>query len=357
MTIFTNENIYKAYNDCIKHKKNTANALKFELNREKNIFSLLSDLQNRKYKISRHICFVVTEPTAREIFAADFRDRIVHHILYNEVKDLFESNFIEESYANREGKGTHKAVNKLRYHITRGGRDGRKLFYLKMDIKGFFRNIDKEILYKEVEKIVERSTKENWWKIEILWLTKIVIFHDPTSNYVFKGGYKMRNIVPKEKSLFHGQNINGLPIGNLTSQFFANVYLDKLDHFIKENLDFHRYVRYVDDFVILDEDKEKLEKTISKINFFLEKELKLKLSPNKVSLKTVNTGIDFLGYYIKPTHTLVRRKVVKRFKNRLHGLKDKEDGFYSIKSLPVINSYLGHFKHANSYNLRSKILH
>lgn len=356
MTIFTIKNIYKAYNDCLKHKKNTTNALKFELNREKNLHSLLKDLQNRTYKISRHICFVVTVPTAREIFAADFRDRIIHHVLYNEIRDLFESNFIEESYANRLGKGTHMAVRKLRYHIARGGKDGRRLYYLKMDIKGFFRNIDKNILYEEVSKNIKRSNREKWWKEEILWITKIIIFHNPTSNYVFKGANNTRGIVPKHKSLFYGDRNKGLPIGNLTSQFFANIYLDKLDHYIKEKLKFYRYLRYVDDFIILNEDKERLEEAIEKINLFLEQKLNLKLAPDKIYLRQVNHGIDFLGYYIKPTHTLVRRKVVRRFKDKIYKNRNKDDGFYSIKFLPVIRSYLGHFEHAHSYNLRRKTI-
>jgi len=356
MTIFTTDKLYKAYEDCLKHKKNTTNALKFELNREKNLCTLLKELQNRTYKISRHICFVVTVPTAREIFAADFRDRIIHHVLYNEIRDLFESNFIEESYANRLGKGTHMAIRKLRHYIVRGGINRRKLYFLKMDIKGFFRNIDKNILYEEMKRIIVISGKDKWWKDEILWLTKMIIFHDPTTNYVFKGANDTRNIVPKHKSLFYGDRNKGLPIGNLTSQFFANIYLDKLDHYIKDELKFYRYVRYVDDFIILDEDKEKLEETIEKINMFLCEELKLKLSPDKVFLRPVNHGIDFLGYYIKPTHTLVRRKVVRRFKDKMYKNKNKEDGLYSIKFLSVIRSYFGHFEHANSYNLRKKFL-
>lgn len=356
MTIFTIEKINRAYFDCLKHKKNTANALRFEMNREKNLYFLLKDLQDRKYKISRHICFVVTEPTAREIFAADFRDRIVHHLLYNETKELFERKFIDESYANRDGKGTHKAVKKLKYYISRGGRDGRKLYYLKMDIKGFFRNIEKNILYKEAEKIIVESKKEYWWKDEILWLTKMIIYHDPTSNYIFKGPNKTRDIVPKHKSLFYGERNKGLPIGNLTSQFFANIYLNKLDYFVKNSLGFYRYIRYVDDFIVLDEDKEKLEGVIEKVNSFLDKELRLELSPNKVFLKSVNQGIDFLGYYIKPTHTLVRRKVVKRFKKKMYKSRDKEDGFFSINDIPMIQSYFGHFMYANSYNLKEKFL-
>ena len=135
MTIFTIEKLFKAYGDCIKNKKNTANALKFELKREKNLFLLLSELKSRKYEISRHICFVVKEPSPREIFAGDFRDRVVHHLLCNEIQKLFEIDFIESSYANRKNKGTHKAVRELRFYLVRGGRNKQRLYYLKMDIK------------------------------------------------------------------------------------------------------------------------------------------------------------------------------------------------------------------------------
>ena len=123
MTIFTIEKLYKAYTQCLKNKKNTVNALKFEMKREENILLLLSELKSMKYKISRHICFVVTEPSPREIFASDFRDRVVHHLLCNEIQNFFEQDFIESSYANRKGKGTHKAVRELKFHLVRGGRN------------------------------------------------------------------------------------------------------------------------------------------------------------------------------------------------------------------------------------------
>ena len=130
MTIFTIEKLYKAYTQCLKNKKNTVNALKFEMKREENILLLLSELKSMKYKISRHICFVVTEPSPREIFASDFRDRVVHHLLCNEIQNFFEQDFIESSYANRKGKGTHKAVRELKFHLVRGGRNRQKLYFL-----------------------------------------------------------------------------------------------------------------------------------------------------------------------------------------------------------------------------------
>ncbi|MBK5215660.1 MAG: group II intron reverse transcriptase domain-containing protein [Candidatus Pacebacteria bacterium] len=356
MTIFTIEKLYKAYNQCLKNKKNTVNALKFEMKREKNIFSLLSELQSREYKISRHICFVVTEPSPREIFAGDFRDRVVHHLLCNEIQNFFEQDFIESSYANRKGKGTHKAVKKLKFYLVRGGINRQKLYFLKMDIKGFFRNVDKNILWGIVEnKIIESNRDENW-KNEVLWLTYKIIYHDPTSNYIFKGKIETKSLIKKEKSLLFGDKNKGLPLGNLTSQFLANVYLNEMDYFIKENLGFDKYIRYVDDFIIFDEDKERLEKVVDEVDHFLEENLKLSLCKDKTMLKSIEKGIDFLGYFVKPTHTLVRRKVVKRLKDKLYKRRGVEDGLFKVSDIPMIQSYIGHFGHANSFNLKRKLL-
>lgn len=356
MTIFTIEKLYKAYVQCLRNKKNTVNALKFELKREQNIFQLLSDLKSGKYEISRHIRFVVTEPSPREIFASDFRDRIVHHLLCNEIQMFFEKDFIENSYANIKGKGTHKAVRKLRFHLVRGGRNRQRLYFLKMDIKGFFRNIDKGILWKIVESKIQENHVNEKWRNEVLWLAKKIIFHDPTSNYIFKGRKETQNLIKKEKSLLFGEKDKGLPIGNLTSQFFANVYLNELDHFVKEDLGFHRYIRYVDDFIILNENKERLEKATEEVGCFLEKNLRLCLCKDKTILQLTEKGIDFLGYFIKPTHTLVRRKVVKRLKRRLYLCVNNEDGLLEVEDIPMIQSYIGHLGHAYSFNLRRKLL-
>lgn len=169
-----------------------------------------------------------------------------------------------------------------------------------------------------------------------------------------------RGLVPKEKSLFFGDKNNGLPIGNLTSQFFANVYLNELNHYVLEELGFSRYARYVDDFVILDEDRIKLQRAIDEIGDFLNQKLRLRLCIDKTVLLPTERGIDFLGYYLKPTHTLIRRKVVKRFKKKLFKAKlnkrSKEDGFLCLEDISMIQSYLGHFIHANSYNLRKKLM-
>ncbi|MFW0871181.1 MAG: reverse transcriptase/maturase family protein [Patescibacteria group bacterium] len=357
MTIFTFEKLYKAYQDCLKHKKNTVNVCKFEIKREENLCALLADLKSRKYKISRHVCFIVTEPSPREVFAAHFRDRIVHHLLCNEIEMLFEQNFLDSSYANRKGKGTHKAVKKLRWYTIRGGIDGKRLYYVKLDITSFFRSIDKEILWQLIEKRINDSAAGSTWKEEVSWIARKIVFHNPAGNYIFKGHTGTKDLLPQEKSLLWGNQNKGLPIGNLTSQFFANVYLHELDYFIEEDLGFNRYVRYVDDFVILDEDYEKLAHSISLINQFLKRNLKLRLCEDKTKLQCTKNGIDFLGYYLKPTHTLVRQKVVKRFKKKLYQFETNSGrGIACDANEPMVQSYLGHFSHANSFNLINTIL-
>jgi RNA-directed DNA polymerase len=363
-TIFTLEKLWRAYEDCQKRKKNTVNALKFELNREKNLVKLLDDLKSHRYKISRHICFIVTVPTPREIFAADFRDRIVHHLLYRELYKMVDADLIADSYANRQGKGTHAAVYQIQKFIkevkieTGGG------FYLKLDVQGFFRSIDRKILFKILEdKLLKKvpgyifdSNHDDVWLQDVFWLLRKIIFNDPTKDFIYKGNPALQKLIPPNKSLFYSAG-RGLPIGNLTSQFFANIYLNELDQFITKKLGFSRYLRYVDDFVIVSHDKVKLRSFIKPIDDFLQEHLSLKLHPHKICLQPVSSGIDYLGYFIKPTYKLVRQKVVKRFKKKLHKISfaKRLSPDQIEEMLPMINSYYGHFSHAESHNLRATL--
>lgn len=339
--IFTLRNLWNAYENCKRRKKNTINAIRFELNREKNIIALLQELKSKQYNVSRHIYFIVKDPTAREVFAADFRDRIVHHLLCNELQPLFEMNFIENSFANRIGKGSHKGVEVLIKYL-KEAEEG--CYYLKLDIKSFFRSIDKDILFRLVIEKIRSSHKSGGWKKEIEWLCEKIIYHDPTKNYTFRGEEKSKELIPKEKSLFYSQG-KGLPIGNLTSQFFANIYLHELDIFIQSR-GHKRYARYVDDFVILG--GREIIQEIPVIQEFLHSHLGLKLAEKKIKFQEVNRGIDFLGYYIKPHYTLVRRKIVKRFKFKMRNANGKP----LPKIMAMANSYYAHFMHANSFILR-----
>ena len=358
-TIFTLEKLYLAYKECKKGKKNTINALNFELNREKNLLNLLYDLQSRRYEISRHIYFIIKSPTVREIFAADFRDRIVHHLLYNELYDVFDKSFIFSSYSNRREKGTHAAVNNLRKNIREIEYFYSSSFCLKLDIQSFFRSINKDILYDLVKKGIEKQFSfynDKKWFDDVLWLTKKIIFHNPCENFIYRGNLNLKKLIPKSKSLFYSYGA-GLPIGNLTSQFFANIYLNELDHFIMDKLNCRMYLRYVDDFIIIDKSKDSLKLLIPELKNFLKTKLDLNLHPNKIYLQDTKKGIDFLGYFVRSNYVLVRQKVVRRFKNKIYIINKRSD--FSIegakKMIPMINSYYGHFIHANSLYLRKHI--
>jgi len=352
-TIFTFEKLYKAYLDCRKNKRNTINALDFEWNLERNLFQLQKELENKIYKPGHSICFVITEPCPREIFAATFRDRVVHHLLVREIEQIGEKSFIFDSFSCRKNKGTYSAVKRLRDFIRKATKNySKKALCLKLDISGFFMAINHNILYKILKELVLKQNRPYWWKRDVLWLAKVIIFHKPTSNYIIKGNISLFKLIPSRKSLFGAAKDKGLPIGNYSSQFFANLYLNNLDHFIKRELKCKYYVRYVDDLVILSQDRGKLKYFRDKINIFLKENLNLQLNLDKTKLQGIDKGINFLGYFIKPYYILVRKRVIKRFKNKLFSLDRKRE---QRKVLAMVNSYYGHFKHAFSYNLRKGI--
>jgi hypothetical protein len=323
---------------------------------------LQRELKNHTYKIGRSICFVVTKPKAREIFAADFRDRIVHHVLVDYLESIWEPKFVYQSYSCRKGKGTHQAIKDLKKYLRKiNHNDHKPAFYLQIDIQSFFVSLRKDVLFELIKKRVKNP--------EILWLTKTIIFHDSTIDFYRKSQMSLFDLIPDHKSLFKVPSNQGLPIGNLTSQFFANVYLDELDQFIKHKLKIKYYLRYVDDVVILSENKEQLKIWRNEIDSFLEKMLKLKLHPKKQILQSVDKGINFVGFVVKPEYTLMRRRVVKNLKEKLRIFNQNlgkvillKDG--SLKEfrkkegkqmLSVINSYYGQFKHAHTFGLRSKL--
>lgn len=367
--IFNFQNLYKAYLDCRRHKRKTYHAAKFEINFESELLKLEEELQNHTYKPGRSICFVVEEPTLREVFAATFRDRVVHHLLYNFLEQVFEPIFIAQSCACRKDKGIHQSLNDLQKYLRKVTKNHRrKAYYLHLDIKGFFMSLNKEILFKLISQHVKNS--------ELIWLTKLIIFNDPIKNFTSKGNRSLFDKIPPHKSLFHVPENQGLPIGNLTSQFFANVYLNELDQFAKHNLKVKYYLRYVDDFLLLSEDKNQLKEWRNKIIPFLKEHLQLELNLQKQIFQTTDKGIDWLGYIIKPNHILVRRRIVKNLKRKLFQYNQTlekysqktEHGqlFFPIfandpplelieKMLATVNSYFGHFKHANTFNLRKHL--
>ncbi|MCK4875620.1 MAG: group II intron reverse transcriptase domain-containing protein, partial [Sulfurimonas sp.] len=284
--MFSFQNIYRAYKDCVKHKRNTFNALNFEANLVENICNLEEELKNKTYHIGKSICFLASSPKLREIFAADFRDRVVHHILVKELEPFYEKKFIYDVYNNRKNKGIHGAIKRAKSFMNGVGKDG---YYLQLDIKVFFYNLDKNILFKNLFNDIDKSNIDN--KKDILYLANKIIYHDSTKN--------LENL-PEHKTLFKLPKHQGLPIGNLASQFFANVYLNKFDHFVKRVLKMKYYIRYVDDFVLFHKSKERLQGCRKEIEIYLKNNLALELRDD-TKLKKVTLGLDFLGYIIRPS--------------------------------------------------------
>jgi len=275
--------------------------------------------------------------------------------------------FIFHSYACRKNKGAQKAVFYLKKSIHRN------LFFYQDDIQSFFISINKNILYSILGKQVKNP--------EILWLSKTIIFHNPTYNYIQKGDLKLLQSIPIHKSLFEKYNC-GLPIGNLTSQFFANVYLNELDQFIKHNLKCKKYFRYMDDFILIHSSKKQLIIWQKEIKIFVENNLNLKIHPKKQILQPIKYGLNFCGYIIKPSHILIRKRTVRKLKNKpwlfnqrtlkrvspnksiaqnllfenpyvVFGSQEVLEDFQKIFS--SINSTYGFLKHADCLNLKKAL--
>lgn len=343
--------LLKAYYDCRKRKRNTFSALKFELQLEKNLMELYHDLKSGNYKIGRYICFVVTSPKPREVWAANFRDRIVHHLVYNALKDRFYKRFIKDTYSCIPKRGTLSCAKQmLTYARASSNNYKKRVYYLKADLSNFFVSIDKEILFNLVSKYVP----EEW----ILSLLKQIIFHNPKNNVYLKSSEKVFKLLPPHKSLWNTDEKYGLPIGNLTSQFFSNVYLDILDKYVKNELKCKYYCRYVDDFIILGYSPQVLCCFIKSINDYIFEKLKLKLNPAKCFINLLTKGLDFVGYFIKPHRMYIRKKLVHKMKFVIKIWKNKKDKFEKQclqDFFTTLNSYLGMLKHAKSFKLRREL--
>ena len=393
VNILSPTNIFRAYIDCRKRKRSTVNAQKFERKLCTNIVSLTKLLQSGNYEPGKSICFVVRNPKPREVFAADFKDRIVHHLVVRFLEQHWEKVFIHDSYACRRNKGTLAAVERVAHNMRSITQNGKKrAYFMQLDVKNFFMSIDREILWKFLEKGLKkqlgvRKNYENCVQMtifdidsaekeqnfeQISKILKTLLFHEPTKDYINKSTKREWSWVPPEKSLFNAGNGKGLPIGNLTSQFFANVYLNELDQFIKHVLKIKYYVRYVDDFVIMHEDREQLRSWLSEIKKFLAEKLKVTLK-NEVKVAPLGNGINFLGYVQHIFYRLVRRRVVNNFRNKL---REWEKSFCRSaggaraafageppalpEELPklrsVLTSYLAYSSKANSFRIVIKTL-
>lgn len=324
--IISLENLFLAWKEFKYGKRNKADVIKFEFNLEDNLFKLHDQLKNKIYQHSDYITFNICDPKLRKINKAIVADRVLHHAVFRILYPIFDSNFIFDSYSCRTKKGTHKAVKRLKKFCRKLSQNNHKIIYaLKCDIRKFFDSIDQNILLEVIKtKIQDENT---FWLID-----KIIRSFEIEKN-------------------------KGLPLGNVTSQLFANIYLNELDQFIKHKLRAKYYLRYSDDFVILSDDKIYLKKLIFEISNFLRKKLKLFFHSNKVEIRKFSRNIDFLGYVILPHYVVLRTKTKKRiFKKISKKCEDLKNKKISEKSFnQSLQSYLGILKHCKGYDIVKKV--
>jgi retron-type reverse transcriptase len=360
------EDLYAAYYDARRHKRNTRNQLKFELKLEENLMRLHDELAQRRYKVGRSVAFIIEEPVKREVFAAGFADRVVHHLYFNYVCEIFEREFIYDSYSCRVGKGTSRGIARLDHHVRSCSQNySRRCWVMKLDLSGYFMSIDRARLYEMVvatlRKYERRRTATGGRFGDVLdydllmYLTGEIIFHDPVADCFIKGDPAEWEGLPADKSLLTAAPGCGLPIGNLTSQLFSNVYLNKLDQYVKRVLKVKHYGRYVDDFYMVHESKDFLLDAMRQIKEFLKKEMGLKLHPKKIYLQPVDRGVPFLGAVVKPHRIYMGKRTVANFK-RAVGRGRRFFARDPAKLVAMLNSYFGLMRHYKTFELRRRVV-
>ena len=332
------ENLQSAFRKSKKGKSSKQYVIEFEKSLEDNLLLLRSELLLHSYKPQPLKTFILREPKTRKISKSDFRDRIVHHALCNIIEPIFDKNFIHDSYANRKGKGTLKALQRFDFFKRKVSCNGEKRinyvddndvigYILKADIKHYFEEVDHQILLN----ILKKKIRDD----RVIWLIKQIL-----NNHKTKIGGK------------------GMPLGNLTSQFFANIYLNELDQFIKQELKAKYYIRYVDDFIILHDKYNILEKFKAMIDNYLTNCLKLELHPNKSKIILLRNGINFLGYRVFYHFKLLRKinktKFERNFSEKLFQFEQKTINRSNF--IQSLQGWLGYAMWANTYKLRANII-
>lgn len=344
--------IFKAYYQARSNKRNTHSQVRFERNLSFNLNVLYEEVRGRTYRPERSMCFIIRDPVQREVFAASFRDRIIHHYLYNQLEPVFEPAFIYDSYSCRKGKGTLFGIERLEHHIRSCSENYHKqCFALKLDIEGYFMNMDRRLLFDMLLSRIDSLASggrlpEEFDYDTVLFLLRQVVFLDPTKGCRIKGQLSDWRGLPDSKSLFKSAPGCGLPIGNLTSQLFSNVYLNELDQYVKRDLGFHHYGRYVDDFYIIDESCGRLSAAVPLVAEFLSNRLRLNLNYRKVKIIPVECGVPFLGAVVSPDGRHLSRKSTRRIEHRRMDSLCCERNPFALEA--IVNSYSGYLGHFNT---------
>jgi retron-type reverse transcriptase len=353
--------LYDAWRRARRRKRPSHNQLTFEGRWLDGLLALREALGDGSWRPAPAVCFITTRPKAREIHAPDFADRVVHHWLVPRLETLYEPVFIHDSYSNRLGKGTHAAVERLQSFMrqVRDGSGAGRGWALQLDIRNFFNRIHRPTLYGLLKGRLERARRQGRIDDEAAYALRFLchrlLARHPAEGVRHRGPAALRRSVPPHKRLANAPAGCGLPIGNLTSQFFANVYLNELDHFVKHQLKCRHYVRYVDDFVCVHESREQLLVWQGQIERFLADRLRLELKDD-VRLRPIDAGVDFLGFHCFAHGRRVRRRVVSHCRERLRawagrhvrpgGLRCRPAAVARLRS--QLASYFGHFAHAGA---------
>jgi len=323
----SHENLQVAFRKARKHKTLKPCVVEFEENLAENLSLLRTELLFHIYQPRPLETFILRDPKTRKISKSDFRDRVIHHALCNIIEPMFEKCFIYDSYANRKGKGTLNAIQRYDFFARKVSENYTVNTYaLKADIRHYFDEVEHSILCT----LIQRKVKDP----KIMWLIKRIL-----GNYSTAAN-------------------KGMPLGNLTSQFFANVYLNELDYFVKQNLNVKYYIRYVDDFVLLHTSPTVLQEWKKQIALFLHEKLRLQLHPDKSKIIPLSRGVEFLGFNVFPHHRLLKRKNMRHFQRKVqqvHSLYHHEmiiyDDVYNF-----MEGWCAHAKNANTFKRRQHIL-
>lgn len=296
-----------AWKGFVKGKKNKKDVQEFERNLMQNIFNLHEDLQNKTYKHGGYEAFKVNDPKPRDIHKASVRDRVVHHLIYKALYQYFDAKFIHDSYSCRKEKGTHRALHRFQYFARKVSKNNTKqCFILKCDVRKFFVSIDHAILKDILKKYIQDK--------DILNLLDTII----------------------------DSFLQGLPLGNLTSQLLVNIYMNEFDQYVKHGLKVKYYIRYADDFVFFSPKKTELQELVRYIEPYLNNTLKLTLHPSKIFIRTLSSGVEFLGWVHFPYHRVLRTSTRRRMMKKVQTTQKQE----------IIQSYLGMLKWGNGYSLQ-----
>lgn len=318
------DNLYAAFKKAFRGSGRTVDACRFNFHLEGELLGLKREMEEGRYCPARYRYFMIQDPKERVISVAPFRDRVAHHALVRVIEPVFERTFIHDSYATRKGKGSHAAVRCAQVYLKRNE------YFLKMDVEKYFESIDHGILLA----LLERKIKDE----RVLGLAVAIVRNSAESRGV--------------------QAEKGLPIGNLTSQFFANVYLDALDHFVKEEMRVKCYLRYMDDMVIFSDSREELKRCLGRVRDYLEASLRLRIKEKATLINSRLHGLSFLGFRVFPNLLRVRAENVRRIKKRLDRrvFEFNQGDMETERLIESVRSTFAHLGFADSLRLRNRVL-